>query len=157
MWWQFGPAFLAWAVGAIGFHPHFAPGAGVPMLVLGFWVLALFLTLPAIGLEAAFQFRTYWQAASATLAASHGISGMLLWVGFNEGAPVFCGLLSVGFLAAVASLCGPGFRFRLERRRNGANLSPSSRSLHKSRSHRRQRTRPASYSSRVSVSPGRFP
>lgn len=60
---------------------------------LAFWMSSLFLAVPVIGLESAFQFRTFWRAGGAVLFGGVGITGLLLWMGFMEDRPgFFCGL-----------------------------------------------------------------
>lgn len=129
LWWQFGPAFVAWAGVLFWMLPHRAQDDRD--WALAFWMSSLFLAVPVIGLESAFQFRTFWRAGGAVLFGSVGITGLLLWMGFMEDRPgFFCGLGAI-LLFVAAALCGSGFTSRLTLRRNGENL----------RSHRHRRRR----------------
>lgn len=120
LWWQFGPVLIAWAVGLVLTFPGESRDAEAAALLV--WVAALGLGLPAIGLEAAFQFRTYWKAAVITLSATVGTSGLVFWAGLQEEHPLPLGLVAAAAVAVIAGLCGPGFVLRLQLRRNGDNF-----------------------------------
>lgn len=137
LWWQFGPVYFAWAAGLLLTSPaDWAVEASVPLF---FWITGLLAALPAIGLEAAFQFHGYWKSACATVASSVGVGGMLFWMGLIENSPMAFALLANGVVLVVALLCGPGFELRLQLRRNGENIGRRGRRHHP---HRRRSTRP---------------
>ncbi len=117
LWWILGPAFGVWAAGV---------WLTVPMLrnrddhvALFGWGLALLAAIPAVGLEAAFQFRGYWRSACATLGLTLGISGVVFWLGEADEAVFWVSGLNFIILAVVAGLSAPGFEQRFTRRRNG--------------------------------------
>jgi hypothetical protein len=120
LWWQFAPVFIVWMAGLLATVPYSWGGDG--HLALLVWIVGLFLTIPGIGLEAAFQFRTYWRAVCATAGVALGVGGMLFWVGWNERAVEIFTVVDVAVLGFVALLCGPGFELRLQMRRNGENI-----------------------------------
>lgn len=122
LWWTFGPAFLVWAASL---------WAAVPILrtnedqvALCVWGGALFVSIPAVGLEAAFQFRGYWRSAVATLGLTLGLSGGLFWLGLTDEAVFWITALDVLILGVLSALSLPGFEQRFTRRRNGESPMP---------------------------------
>ena len=117
LWWILGPAFVAWAGGVWLTVPILRNGD--EHVALFGWGLALLTAIPAVGLEAAFQFGGYWRSACATLAMTIGISGVVFWLGVADEAVFWVTGLNLIILTVVAALSAPGFEQRFTRRRNG--------------------------------------
>lgn len=81
------------------------------------------LSLPAIGIEATFHFKTYARAALATTGGGVVASGVVLWTGFAEWSLPELGTLAALIPVGLAVLCAPGFELRLRQRRHGGNAS----------------------------------
>ena len=131
LWWQFGPSWAAWVTGLFLSMPRHAPDAEV--LALAAWGISMALSLPAMGLEASFHFRTFGRAALATLGGGVAASALVLWVGYMERSPGGMGALAALIPLGLALLCAPGFDLRLRQRRSGASMRGPSIPIRRSR------------------------
>ncbi len=128
LWWQFGPAWATWTAGLFLARPTHVRDEDI--FAMGAWGLAMAMSLPAIGIEAAFHFKTYARAALATTGGGVVASGVVLWTGFNEWSLPELGTLAALIPVGLAVLCAPGFELRLRQRRNGASIAQRDRHRH---------------------------
>lgn len=125
LWWQFGPAWATWVAGMFLAQPFFVRDEDI--FAMAGWGVAMALSLPGIGIEAAFHFKTYAKAALATTGGGVVASGVVLWTGFAEWSLPELGTLAALIPVGLALLCAPGFELRLRQRRNGSSISQRDR------------------------------